>query len=633
MKTYVQKDVMDIKKSKEKLNNPLLCNINSPSDVKKINEKDIPRLCDEIREEIIGTVTENGGHLSSNLGVVELSVAIHRVFDSPKDHIIFDVGHQSYTHKLLTGRREEFSTLRKGGGLSGFPKRTESEHDAFGTGHSSTSLSAGLGFAEADKLNGSDAYTVVVLGDGAFTGGMIHEALNNCKRGLRLILVINENEMSISKNTGLFARNLSKLRSHPGYYKTKGAVEKFFEHVPLVGNSIIKILRFIKNKFKALFYSGNFFEQLGLSYFGPVNGNKEETVEDYLRAAKARKRCCVVHFKTVKGKGYEPAEKNPDFYHGLAPKGTVQTEKTFSSVFGNKLTEIANSNDKVCAITAAMMQGTGLTPFKENHPERFYDIGIAESHAVTFAAGLSANGYLPVVAIYSTFLQRSYDNIIHDVALQNLPVLFCIDRAGLNARDGATHHGIFDVSFLLQIPGMDIWEPLSFDSFEKMMDGYFSSEKKRPTAIRYPAGSECEAITSYLKNNTADITCGVYADFTPENAPDNIIVTYGRLCAEAIEAKKVSDRAGLILLEHLSDLDALAKAVLPYVNGKNLIFAEEGVYNGSLAVNLSQGLKENGFNGKISVLAIKDSFAVQTTEENIYKTAGISKDAIRQLFV
>jgi 1-deoxy-D-xylulose-5-phosphate synthase len=308
-------------------------------------------------------------------------------------------------------------------------------------------------------------------------------------------------------------------------------------------------------------------------------------------------------------------------------------EKTFSSVFGNKLTKIADNNDKVCAITAAMMQGTGLTPFKKNHPEHFYDVGIAESHAVTFAAGLSANGYLPVVAVYSSFLQRAYDNIIHDVALQNLPVLFCIDRAGLNARDGATHHGIFDVSFLLQIPGMDIWEPLSFDSFEKMMDGYFSSEKKRPTAIRYPSGGECDAIALYLKNNTTSIIDGVYADFTSKNAPDNIIVTYGRLCAEAIEAKKESDRVGLILLEHLSDLDILTEAILPYVNGKNLIFAEEGMYNGSLAVNLSQGLKEKGFDGKISVLAIKDSFVVQTTEENIYKTAGIDKDSIMQHFV
>ncbi len=624
---------MDIKKTIKKSNNPLLCNINSPSDVKEIKEKDIPQLCGEIREELIKTVTENGGHLSSNLGVVELSVAIHRVFDSPKDHIIFDVGHQSYVHKLLTGRKDSFSTLRQGGGLSGFPKRTESVHDAFGTGHSSTSLSAGLGFAEADKLKGSDAYTVVVLGDGAFTGGMIHEALNNCKRSLRLILVINENEMSISKNTGLFARNLSRLRARPGYYKTKGAVEKFFEHIPLIGNPIIKLLRFIKKKFKALFYSGNYFEQLGFSYFGPVNGNNEEAVEDYLRAAKARGKCCVVHLKTVKGKGYEPAEKNPDSYHGLAPKNAKQPEKTFSSVFGNKLTEIAENNDKVCAITAAMMQGTGLTPFKEKHPKRFYDVGIAEEHAVTFAAGLSANKYLPVVAVYSTFLQRSYDNIIHDVALQNLPVLLCIDRAGLNAKDGATHHGIFDVSFLLQIPGMDIWEPLSFDSFGKIMDGYFTSDIKRPTAIRYPSGGECEAIISHL-NKVTKIADGVYADFTVDNIPDNVIITYGRLSAEAIKAREESDaKAGLILTEHLSDLDKLAGIILPYVNGKNIIFAEEGVYNGSFAVNLSQSLREKCFDGKISVLAIKDSFVIQTTEENIYKTARIDKDSIKQLFV
>ena len=356
--------MIDIKKS-NKIASPLLPAISSPADIKKLSDKEVVSLCEEIRERLVTTVANNGGHLSSNLGVVELSVAIHRVFDSPKDHIIFDVGHQSYVHKLLTGREKDFDSLRTPGGISGFPKRSESEHDAFGTGHSSTSLSAGLGFAEADKLNGSDAYTVVVLGDGAFTGGMIHEALNNCKKSLRLILIINENEMSISKNTGLFARNLSRLRSRPGYYKTKGAVEKFFEHIPLIGKPIIGLLSFIKRKFKKLFYASNYFEQLGFSYFGPTNGNNAENVEDYLKAAKARGKACVVHLKTVKGKGYEPAEKTPDKYHGLSPKNATVCEKnTFSQTFGNKITEIADRNNKVCAITAAMMQGTGLTPFR-----------------------------------------------------------------------------------------------------------------------------------------------------------------------------------------------------------------------------------------------------------------------------
>ncbi len=626
---------MGIKKHNEKLNIPLLDSINSPADLKSVPEKEIPGLCAEIRELLVEKVTENGGHLSSNLGVVELSVAIHRVFDSPRDHVIFDVGHQSYVHKLLTGRRDEFSTLRVGGGLSGFPKRSESVHDAFGTGHSSTSLSAGLGFAEADRLDGSDAYTVVVLGDGAFTGGMIHEALNNCKRSLRLILIINENEMSISKNTGLFARNLSKLRASPGYYKTKGAVEKIFEHIPLIGKPFIKLLSAIKRKFKKLFYGSNYFEQLGFSYFGPADGNREDVVEDYLRAAKARKKCCVVHLKTVKGKGYEPAEKNPDYYHGLSPKGTCNPDKTFSSELGRVLTEIADESQRVCAVTAAMMQGTGLTPFKEKHPKRFFDVGIAEEHAVTFASGMSARGYLPAVAIYSTFLQRAYDNIIHDVALQRLPVLFCIDRAGLNPRDGATHHGIFDVSFLLEIPNMDIWAPLTFKSLEKSLREFYRGESKAPTAVRYPAGGENPLIKGFTENEkTVKIAEGVYADYDLDNIPDNVIITYGRILSECIKAKSETDKpVGIIACEHLSDIDSLADVILPYVTGRNIIFVEEGIYRGSFSMNLSSKIYERSRGEKITALAIKDDFVIQDKDESIFKTAGIDKDSIKERLI
>ncbi|MBR7100655.1 MAG: 1-deoxy-D-xylulose-5-phosphate synthase [Clostridia bacterium] len=626
---------MDIKKVNKKLNIPLLDNIDSPADLKAVSEKEIPFLCQEIRDVLVSGVTENGGHLSSNLGVVELSVAIHRVFNSPEDHIIFDVGHQSYVHKLLTGRKKDFSSLRKGGGISGFPKRSESEHDAFGTGHSSTSLSAGLGFAEADKLKGSDAYTVVVLGDGAFTGGMIHEALNNCKKALRLILVINENEMSISKNTGLFARNLSKLRASPGYYKAKGAVEIFFEHIPLIGKPIIALLSAIKRKFKKLFYGSNYFEQLGFSYFGPADGNREDIVEDYLRAAKARKKCCVVHLKTVKGKGYEPAEKTPDKYHGLAPINSEAQEHTFSSEMGRILTEIADKDERVCAITAAMMQGTGLTAFKEKHPKRFYDVGIAEEHAVTFASGLSANGYLPAVAVYSTFMQRAYDNIIHDVALQRLPVLFLIDRAGLNPRDGATHHGIFDVSFFLEIPNVDIWAPLTFKSLEKRMAGYFSDKDKRPTAIRYQSGGECSLIKDYTENDkTVKIAEGVYADFDSDTVPDNIVITYGRILSEAIKAKAETDKSvGIIAFEHLSDLDKLCEAVIPFISGKNIIFAEEGIYSGSFSMNLASRIYERSRKERVTVLAIKDDFVIQDREESIFVTAKIDKKSIMEHFV
>ena len=630
--TLLLKGVITIKKRKNKEQiAPMLCNIRSPKDIKSLSDREVLSLCDEIRDKLISNVSENGGHLASNLGVVELSVAIHRVFDSPIDHIIYDVGHQSYVHKMLTGRADRFDSLRKAGGLSGFPKRAESVHDAFGTGHSSTSLSAGLGFAESDRLNGSDAYTVVVLGDGSYTGGMIHEALNNCKSSLRLILIINENEMSISKNTGLFAKNLSRLRTSPGYYKTKGALERFLERLPLIGKPIKRFLRFIKKKFKQLFYGSNYFEQLGFSYFGPANGNDVELVEDYLRAAKARRKCCVIHLKTVKGKGYEPAEKKPDSYHGVSPRSQKPGGgATFSSTFGNKLTGIASENERVCAITAAMMQGTGLTSFKMTHPTRFFDVGIAEEHAVTFAAGLSANGHIPVVAIYSTFLQRSYDNIIHDVALQGLPMLFCIDRAGLNASDGATHHGIFDVSFLLSIPGVEVWEPISVSSLERMMDSYFSKDVRGITAIRYPSGCDNAVITSHFDmNNVWHIDDGVYADFTPDNIPDNIIITYGRLSAEAIAAEKNTEKSvGIILLERLSSLDKTAEAIAPYLASKNVVLAEEGIYSGSASMNLNTELKSRCADITTSILAIRNDFVVQTRDEHIYKSAGIDSDSI-----
>ena len=434
--------------------------IRSPEDVRAMDEQDIGTLCEDIRRVLIDRTEQNGGHLASNLGVVELTVAIHRVFESPKDHIIFDVGHQSYVHKLLTGRADVFDTLRQSGGLSGFPRRDESAHDAFGAGHASTSVSAALGMARAEHLRGSDAYTVAVLGDGALTGGMIHEALNNCAGNLKLIIILNENEMSISKNTGRFARLLTGLRTAPGYFHTKTFLDKVLVRLPLIGAPMLRGLRRFKNWIKELLYSNNYFESMGLNYFGPTDGNDEQEVEKLLCRAKERQGCCLVHLRTVKGKGYDKAEHDPDTYHGISPATASSTEApTFSQAFGQALTRAADQRQDICAITAAMRQGTGLVPFFERHPARFFDVGIAEEHAVTFAAGLAAGGYLPVVAVYSTFLQRGYDQILHDVALQRLPVLFAIDRAGLNGSDGPTHHGIYDVAFLSHMPGIDIYEP------------------------------------------------------------------------------------------------------------------------------------------------------------------------------
>ncbi len=618
----------------------LLEQINSPDDLKALSEKEIPVLASQIRDFLTEKVTEHGGHLSSNLGVVELTLAIHRVFSTPKDHLIFDVGHQAYTHKLVTGRRADFDTLRESGGLSGFPKRTESEHDCFGAGHASTSLSAALGFAEADRLSGSDAYTVCVLGDGAYTGGMIHEALNNCRKRLKLIIVINENEMSISKNIGRFAKSLSNLRSHEGYFRTKRATSSILMHIPLIGKPIHKLLWKTKTAIKSALYGSNSFENLGLAYLGPVDGNDEDAVETLLREAKKTDQSCIIHVKTKKGKGYTPAELHPDLYHGMSPAGKkMPAIPGFSEEMGMQIAAKAVKNEKICAITAAMEGGTGLGRFRAYHPNRFFDVGIAEEHAVTFAAGLAANGYRPVVAIYSTFLQRAYDNIIHDVALQELPVIFCVDRAGLNASDGATHHGIFDVAFLSEIPGMRIYTPVTRNGLQVSLTD--ALERGGPCAIRYPNGYEDPVIVKSFYGNAASCGIGVRNDFlhapndTPE-ALDGMIITHGRIAAEAIKAKEAlaeqGKNIGILLLEQLKPYDETAVQILPLLPEKacKVVFLEEEIRAGGMGMLLSDALlkHEKMQNKEVILMATDDNFAIQNKKEPIYKSVGVDWESI-----
>lgn len=619
---------------------PLLSTIQGPDDLKALSAHQMEPLAKEIRQFLIHRVSENGGHLASNLGVVELTLAIHRVFSSPHDHVIFDVGHQSYVHKLLTGRRDRFSTLRQGGGISGFPKISESEHDAFGTGHSSTSLSAALGFAEADKLKGSDAYTVCVLGDGAYTGGMIHEALNNSRKRLRLIIILNENEMSISKNIGRFAKNLSRLRSSKGYLRTKSGVSAVLQKIPLIGKPIHSLLLRIKKAFKSALYSSNYFEDLGLRYFGPVDGNDQEEVENLLKEAKRANQSCIVHLKTKKGKGYAPAEATPDRFHGMAPAGRAKPEQAcFSEQFGSALSDMASRNNKICAITAAMADGTGLVSFRTAYPERFYDVGIAEEHAVTFAAGLAANGYRPVVAVYSTFLQRAYDNIIHDVALQKLPVVFCVDRAGLNASDGATHHGIFDVAFLSEIPNLRIYTPITNGALYNALDEALHSNV--PCAIRYPNGVEDPEIKQAFYGAATPRGISVRNDYLrkPTDSPealDLVLVTHGRIVKEAMAAQKELEaqglRMGILLLEQIKPYGEVAShvsALLPQKPCK-VIFLEEEIYAGGMGMLLSDALKGYDVmaNKTVDILAVKDDFVIQTQAESIWKSAHIDRDEI-----
>lgn len=621
---------------------PLLESIDSPSDLKALPAEEMQALASEIRDFLIYRVKENGGHLASNLGVVEMTLAIHRVFSSPQDHIIFDVGHQSYVHKLLTGRRDRFDTLRRSGGLSGFPKRTESAHDAFGTGHSATSLSASLGFAEADRLRGSDAYTVCVVGDGAYTGGMIHEALNNCRKDLRLIIVLNENEMSISKNIGRFAQNLSRLRTSKGYFKTKSVTASVLRRIPLIGKGLFSLLLRIKMALKAALYGSNYFENLGLYYLGPVDGNDEAAVEKLLNEAKKTGQSCLVHLKTKKGKGYAPAEATPDKFHGMAPAcRDVPAEDNFSHEMGRILCAMAEEDPAVCAITAAMADGTGLNRFRSEHPERFFDVGIAEEHAVTFAAGLAANGMRPVVALYSTFLQRAYDNVLHDVALQDLPVVLCVDRAGINSSDGATHHGTFDVAFLSGIPNVEIYTPITVEALSRAMHEALHSP--HPTVIRYPNGREDEAVLRAFYGENGTVGDALRADWSESetSAPDGIVITHGRIVREALAAKALLAEKGfclgVVLLEKIKPYGAVAAAVahlLPKTECR-VVFLEEEIRAGGMGMLLSDELAGYDVmkNKKTRILALEDGFAMDTVNASALALAGLDAHGIADAFL
>ncbi len=619
-------------KKTEPIEASYLKHIHTPADLRDLPDEAIPALCREIRSELVSTVTKNGGHLASNLGAVELSVAMHRVFDCPRDHFIFDVGHQSYVHKMLTGRYERFDTLRRGGGISGFTKRSESEYDCFGAGHSSTSLSAALGFAQADRMAGSDAYTVAVVGDGAFTGGMIHEALNNVSRDLRLIILLNENEMSISKNIGRFATHMARLRRKSGYFKTKQTTSRVIKKIPLVGKALFCAVRDVKKAFKNAMYGSNYFEDIGLYYLGPVDGNDYEAVEALLIEAKRLGESVVIHLKTRKGCGYEPAETDPGHYHGMSPVGSAKVEN-FSARLGHILVKLGAEDDRICAITASMSEGTGVECFREAYPNRFYDVGIAEEHALTFAAGLAANGYKPVTAIYSSFMQRGYDQIVHDIALQNLPVLMCIDRAGLNRADGPTHHGMFDVSFLSSIPNVIIYTPASFAGLELAVRSALAEGK--PAAIRYPNAGECARVLETFYPDGAPETVGVRASYTPDEDVQAVIVVHGAMASEALAARDLLGeqgiRAGVLLTEYIRPYGKLADELLSLLPaGVPVVFAEEEIRAGGFGMMLSDTLRRHpDFDGrKLSVVAVEDNFVVQERDEPIRRSAEVDAEAI-----
>ena len=604
----------------------ILDRINSPEDLRVVPKSDMDKLAREIREFLVEITNKNGGHLASNLGIVEITLAIHRVFNSPKDHVVFDVGHQSYVHKLLTGRREHFSTLRKPGGLSGFPTTRESEHDAFGTGHSSTSISASVGLATADKLQGRDCHTVCVIGDGAFTGGMVHEALNNVTADLPLIIILNENGMAISKNRGLFAEYISKHISSKRYRSIKSEAKAIVRSIPLIGKGLVNMVGRLKGKIKSLVYSPSYFEKLGFEYIGPIDGHNVEKLEEALQIAKALKKPVIVHTKTLKGKGYVDAEKSPSDFHSVQ---NAKANDSFSSVLVDELIDLANKDKTVSAITPAMAKGTDFYRFGEKHPDRYFDTGIAEAHALTFAAAMAKSGMKPFVATYSTFLQRGYDNIIHDIALQNLPVKIIVDRAGLAVSDGATHHGIFDVSYLSGIPGMSIFAPASYKSLKNIVG--MSAAADAPIAIRY-SSSESDIARERFFSVARHISFGISADFDIAYPPEYVFVTYGKILNNVIDAadflreKELS--VGIILVEIIKPYDHVAEALMKLSGvAKRILYVEEGIENGGAAVLTMNEIRKRGFDfssTEYRIAAIDDDFVSPTFPCDLYDFAGLS---------
>ena len=609
---------------------PRLAAIHTPDDLRRLPQGELKPLAEEIREYLTFRVGENGGHLASNLGVVELTMAIHRVFRVPEDHLIFDVGHQSYVHKLLTGRKERFDTLRRAGGISGFTKRAESVYDAFGAGHSSTAVSAAIGMAEADALAGRDAYTVAVVGDGAMTGGLAYEGLNNCRRDLRLIIILNENEMSISPNTGRLSEHLSHLRASRRYLRTKEVTERALARVPLLGKPTERALRWAKRRLKHTFYRENLFEHMGIRYLGPIDGNDLEGVTACLEHAKHLGCSVILHVKTVKGKGNAQAEAEPDLYHSVAvgkPAG-----KSFSTHFGAALVEAAAQDARVCAITAAMSQGTGLEPFRLAHPRRFFDVGIAEGHAVTFAAGLAAGGERPVVAVYSTFLQRALDHVIHDAALQDLPLVLAIDRAGFNSGDGVTHHGVFDVAYLSAVAGVKLFTPQTGAGIAASLR--VALQGGGVCAIRYPAGAEEPRILAAFYPDGCDPATdpGVRV-YESGNDPVCTIVTHGRIASEALRAAEVLLTAGMpvriLLCEYLAPYGDLSAEIAPLLT-ENTVFFEEEIRSGGFGMCLADALMRRGAltHRQYAIVAADTPFAVPLEGESVLHAAGVDAEAL-----
>ena len=587
------------------------------------------KLCAEIRKFLLEKVSKNGGHLASNLGVVEISVALARVFDMPRDKIVYDTGHQSYVHKLLTGRAEAFHSLRTFGGLSGFPKREESDCDAFGTGHSGTGLSAALGFAKAARLKGEKDWAVAVIGDGSFTGGMVYEALNNIDPDDRLIIILNDNNMSISNSVGALKGSLNKLRTE-AYYQMKDSVRDAVLKLPGVGNALASGMKNLKDTVKrSVLPTNNFFEQFGLKYFGPADGNNLKTVEFLLREAKTHSGPSLLHLCTVKGKGYLPAEQNPAAFHGVAPQKTgAKSGDSFSKAFGRTLVKLAAEDETIAAITAAMTGGLGLCEFRGRFPERFFDVCIAEEHAMTFAAALSASGLKPCFAVYSSFFQRAFDQLFHDAALQKLPVVVALDRAFLAAEDGPTHHGLFDVALAQSIPGVKLHAPATYAELERVLRQGFR-ERESATVIRYPKGGESEVIKAHFPCEKP-IEKKVFG-----GAENCAIISFGNLTEQAILAALALEQKGVgTAVIRFGTLKGYSPETLKELfqnsEAQICLFLEEGVKRGSFSQNLLCELAEQELlsGARKKILAIDETFIPHGSQEELLAYCGFTPENI-----
>lgn len=610
--------------------------INKPNDIKEVDIEEYEILAQEIRQFLIDRISENGGHLASNLGVVELTMALHLAFELPDDKIVWDVGHQSYTHKILTGRKDEFNKLRKYGGMSGFPKRRESDCDCFDTGHSSTSISAGLGIVSGNILNGNDSYVVSIIGDGALTGGMAYEALNNAASlEKNFIIVLNDNNMSISKNVGGMSKYLTQLRAGSAYIDLKNEVVEKLSSIPKIGDKLVSKIRKTKSSIKQLVIPGMWFEDIGITYLGPVDGHDVEGMVKIFNEAKHIDHAVLIHVLTKKGKGYRPAERYPDKFHGVAPfdKNTgkmahPKVKSTYTDVFSKTLLKIAEVDENIVAISAAMPEGTGLKSFGEKYPERFFDVGIAEEHAATFAAGLASTGLKPFVAIYSSFLQRAYDQILHDVCIQDLPVTFMIDRAGLVGGDGETHQGIFDISYLRNIPNMNIFAPKN--KYELADAVKFAAGFSHPLAIRYPRGEAYDGLKEYRSTIEYGKCEIIYKE------KDIALIAAGSMVETAVEVRqRLKTKGYSVTLINARFVKPIDEECLESLSDTHYIYVtmEENVLNGGFGESVLRFV--NSFDNKVNVMniAIPNLYVEHGSIEMLKKESGIDTDSILERII